>query len=58
MTPTRQQKKTWRRRVSRARWTHNDGRFMIRGGSGRTLIAIGSFRLDDVRGFVAAPWRR
>ncbi len=52
VTPTRKQKKTWRRRVSRARWSRNQLR----------EVAWGRDIFDDNPRYagrvVLAPWRR
>lgn len=52
--PTRQQKKAWRRRVSRARWTHNDARFVQRPGR----ISVGSFDFSREDRAIRPPWER
>ncbi len=53
--PTRAMKKSWRRRLSRARWSQNDTRFVM----GRQRhISVGSFRLDEERSRIVARWLR
>lgn len=52
--PTRRQKKTWRRRVSRARWTRNPGRFV----TDPDRIAIGHFDWDHADRQIRPPWER
>lgn len=60
MTPTRRQKKTWRRRLSRARWT---AQRLGRDGDGMgTRMAVGQAIWCDSLGggkrWIVAPWRR
>lgn len=52
--PTRRQKKTWRRRVSRARWTRNAARFVTDPGR----IAVGHFDWDHADRQILPPWER
>lgn len=56
MTPTRRQKKTWRRRVSRAMHTDNWARIVALGPGGVPQIEV--WRNLDNPHAIVAPWLR